>query len=95
MCSEMSGRRESQACSQGDDMLICRSLYRWAHGGSHSLFDDNGFSPTAYSTDMYLRVFREIFEKTSQSRHYRMMMHLPESDDVEVLCIPSDHYIPS
>ncbi|MGQ1799021.1 AAA family ATPase [Kocuria oceani] len=69
----------------GDDMLICRSLYLWANGGSHSLFDDNDFSPTAYSADMYLRVFREIFEKTNQSQHFRMMMHLPESDDVKAL----------
>lgn len=68
----------------GDDMLICRSLYLWAHGGSHSLFDDNDFSPSMYSTDMYLRVFREIFEKTDQIQHYRMMMQLPNSEDVAV-----------
>lgn len=76
------GQHDITSRFSGDDMLVCRSLYLWAHGGSHSLFDDNDFSPTTSSTDMYLRVFREIFEKTDQIQHYRMMMQTPESSSL-------------
>ncbi|MEE8870151.1 MAG: AAA family ATPase [Acidipropionibacterium acidipropionici] len=59
---------------RGQDQLVCRSLYMWANGGSHSIFDDTDYSPSEQSVDTYLRVFRQIFVETGQLPHYEMMM---------------------
>jgi wobble nucleotide-excising tRNase len=31
---------------QGDDQIICRSLFAWVNAGSHSIFDDLNYSPS-------------------------------------------------
>ncbi|WP_194421467.1 AAA family ATPase [Microbacterium abyssi] len=58
----------------GDDRLICHSLFMWANGGSHSIFDDNDHSPSMHSVETYLSVFERIFAETKQNQHYAMMM---------------------
>lgn len=58
----------------GQERLVCRSLYMWANGGSHSIFDDNDYSPSVQSVATYLKVFRQIFVETNQLPHYEMMM---------------------
>lgn len=59
---------------QGQEKLVCRSLYMWANGGSHSIFDDSDYSPSSQSVATYLKVFRQIFVETKQLPHYEMMM---------------------
>lgn len=58
----------------GDDRLICHSLFMWANGGSHSIFDDNDHSPSMHAVETYLSVFERIFTVTKQNQHYDMMM---------------------
>lgn len=59
---------------EGKDKLICNSLVSWVHAGSHHVHDALFVTPSDISTENYLRVFRQIFEKSDQSGHYRMMM---------------------
>lgn len=59
---------------EGDEQVICRSLFTWVNAGSHSIFDDLDYSPTPSTVEANLRVFRCIFEEHGQIGHYRMMM---------------------
>lgn len=62
---------------EGDEQVICRSLFTWVNAGSHSIFDDLDYSPTPSTVEANLRVFRRIFEEHGQIGHYRMMMGEP------------------
>lgn len=59
---------------EGDEQVICRSLFTWVNAGSHSIFDDLDYSPTPSTVESNLRVFRRIFEEHGQIGHYSMMM---------------------
>ncbi|HBD9447648.1 TPA: AAA family ATPase [Legionella pneumophila] len=59
---------------EGQSKLICKSLVSWIHDGSHSIPDDIYVSSDDASIDIYLSVFKEIFEKTKHIAHYKMMM---------------------
>ena len=61
----------------GADQTICRSLFAWVNAGSHSIFDDIDYSPTATTVEANLRVFRQIFREQNQEGHYLMMMGAP------------------
>lgn len=65
---------------EGDDQIICRSLFTWVNAGSHSIFDDLDYSPTPSTVEANLRVFRRIFEEQGQLGHYRMMMGEAETE---------------
>jgi wobble nucleotide-excising tRNase len=58
----------------GKDRLICKALFSWVNDGSHSAHDDLYVSIEEAAVDNYLRVFREIFNRTEQLPHYKMMM---------------------
>ncbi len=58
----------------GQEKLICRSLFSWINAGSHHALDDVYVTPSDTMVQNYLRVFRSIFEKTGHLRHYEMMM---------------------
>ena len=58
----------------GEDRLVCKSLFTWLHDGSHSLSDDLSLSTDDGMIDRYLSVFRDVFEKTDNIGHYDMMM---------------------
>jgi wobble nucleotide-excising tRNase len=58
----------------GGDKRICASLISWMHAGSHHANEDLYVSVEDATVDAYLRVFKEIFEKCDQTRHYEMMM---------------------
>jgi len=57
---------------EGQDKLICKSLFSWINAGSHSVFDDAHMTPIDPSR--YLDVFSAIFKKTGHEAHYEMMM---------------------
>ncbi|VII97951.1 hypothetical protein [Arthrobacter sp. DR-2P] len=60
---------------QDEQQAICRSLLSWANDGSHSsTFDTIDFSPTEVSVEIYLQVFEEIFTRSGNPGHYKMMM---------------------
>ena len=58
----------------GQDKLVCNSLFSWINDGSHSALDDLFVSTDPSLVDNYLDVFRAIFEKTGHLEHYKMMM---------------------
>lgn len=58
----------------GKDRLICNSLFSWVNDGSHSAHDDLYLSIEDSAVHAYLRVFREIFDRTGHLPHYKMMM---------------------
>jgi wobble nucleotide-excising tRNase len=59
---------------EGKDRLICKSLFSWINDGSHSAHDDLYLSIEDFAVEGYLRVFRQVFERTEHLPHYRMMM---------------------
>ena len=59
---------------EGKEKLICKSLFLWAHAGSHSVYDDPSYSPDESAVETYLGVFKKIFDKTGHIAHYEMMM---------------------
>ncbi len=59
---------------EGQEKLICRSLFSWVNEGSHSVHDDPHFSPDESVVETYLGVFKKIFEKTDHKAHYEMMI---------------------
>lgn len=65
---------------EGDEQVICRSLFTWVNAGSHSIFDDLDYSSSPSSVEVNLGVFRRIFEEHGQISHYRMMMGEPADD---------------
>lgn len=62
---------------EGNEQVICRSLFTWVNAGSHSIFDDLDYSSTPSTVEANLRVFRRIFEEQGQIGHYQMMMGEP------------------
>lgn len=66
------------AMFDGQERLICKSLFSWVNAGSHYAHDDVYVTPSDSMVQNYLKVFRAIFEKTGHLGHYRMMM----GDDV-------------
>lgn len=58
----------------GEEKLLCRSLFSWAHDGSHSAHDSLYWSIGDQMVQNYLSIFKQIFKKTNQITHYDMMM---------------------
>ncbi len=58
----------------GQERLICKSLFSWVNAGSHFAHDDLYITADDTMTEMYLRVFKDIFDKSDQIAHYNMMM---------------------
>jgi wobble nucleotide-excising tRNase len=58
----------------GHDKLACRALLSWVNDGSHSAHDDLYVSVDEGTIDLYLVVFRKIFENQGHIQHYNMMM---------------------
>lgn len=74
---------------EGKDRLICKSLFSWINDGSHSAHDDLYVSIEDSTVEGYLRVFREVFERTEHLAHYRMMMG--DAWEEEACPEPNDH----
>ncbi len=59
---------------EGNEKLIYRSLFSWLQEGSHYAHDDLYMTLDDASVDIYLKVFKAIFEKSGHGAHYDMMM---------------------
>lgn len=59
---------------EGKDKMICKSLFSWVNDGSHYAHDDLYVSIDDSMVDVYLKVFKAIFDKSGHSAHYKMMM---------------------
>lgn len=62
------------AMFEGNEKLICKSLFSWVNDGSHYAHDDLFVSIDDSMVETYFKVFRAIFEKSDHHAHYRMMM---------------------
>jgi wobble nucleotide-excising tRNase len=58
----------------GKDQIICNTLLSWINDGSHYAHDDLFISMDTGIVEIYLKVFKEIFEKSGHFAHYNMMM---------------------
>ena len=61
-----------------EEQTICLSLIYWINDGSHSIPDDLYIDSYTPSTEKYMSVFRQVFEKTGNIAHYNMMMGIPD-----------------
>jgi wobble nucleotide-excising tRNase len=59
---------------EGKEKFVCKSLFSWVNHGSHFAHDDL-FIADGATIEIYLKVFKEIFDKLDHGAHYRMMMH--------------------
>ncbi len=59
---------------QGQEKLICGSLFSWVNDGSHFANDDLFMSCDPGQVDRYLVVFQKIFEMSDHGGHFKMMM---------------------
>lgn len=71
---------------EGKEKFVCKSLFSWVNYGSHFAHDDLYIADGA-TVEIYLKVFKEIFDKLDHGAHYRMMMH--EDDQEETAEIPA------
>ncbi len=63
-------------CDQfdGQQKVMCRSLFAWVNDGSHFSQDDAFYSFDQASIETYMDIFKQVFVKTNQQAHYDMMM---------------------
>jgi len=59
---------------EGQEKMICASLFSWINDGSHFANDDLFMSCDPGQVDRYLTVFQRIFEENEHGGHYKMMM---------------------
>ncbi len=59
---------------EGVERMACKSLFSWVNDGSHWAHDDVFVTISDSMVEMYLDVFKSIFEKLGHSAHYQMMM---------------------
>lgn len=69
------------AMFEGEEKLVCKSLFSWVNDGSHSAYDDLYLSIDDSMVETYLEVFKAIFEKSGHLAHYRMMVGNERSGD--------------
>ncbi|MGE0257027.1 MAG: AAA family ATPase [Alphaproteobacteria bacterium] len=59
---------------EGKEKQVCASLFSWINDGSHAVHDDMYIAPDDAMVEVYLSVFRDVFEKAGHIGHYNMMM---------------------
>nr|WP_281242101.1 AAA family ATPase [Alkalibacterium gilvum] len=57
----------------GSDKLICASLVKWAHDGSHHYQDDLYMQHRSADNEKFLKVFEQIFINSGHKNHFKMM----------------------
>lgn len=77
------GKNEICALFDGQEKLICQSLFSWVNDGSHSVHDDLYINHGEQTNEAYLCVFRRIFENAGQLGHYNMMTGALDTHDDE------------
>jgi wobble nucleotide-excising tRNase len=83
------------AMFEGKEKIICKSLCSWVHDGSHYAHDDLYVSIDDSMVDVYLKVFRAIFDKSEHSAHYKMMMGEAFVDEPPVATAQGDDSLPT
>lgn len=69
----------------GEDKVKCKALCSWVHDGSHSVFDEDFYTPLDDTMiQEFLTVFRQIFQETDHISHYNMMMGIISEEKTAV-----------
>lgn len=63
---------------EGNERIVCHSLFSWMNDGSHSIDDDICYQATDAEIEVYKTVFEKIFEMSGHKAHYDMMMRSTE-----------------
>lgn len=63
---------------EGQQKVMCRSLFAWINDGSHFSHDDAFYTFDQASIATYLEIFKQVFAKNGQQAHYDMMMAGPQ-----------------
>jgi wobble nucleotide-excising tRNase len=58
----------------GEERLICQSLFSWVNDGSHHALDDLYVTQDQNVIQIYLDVFKRIFDEADHGSHYKMMI---------------------
>lgn len=61
-----------------EEKNVCESLLYWINDGSHTIYDDLHIDMNSDISDIFKRIFRDIFDKTGHIEHYNMMMGISE-----------------
>lgn len=61
-----------------EEKNVCESLLYWINDGSHTIYDDLHIDMHSDISDIFKRIFRDIFDKTGHIEHYNMMMGISE-----------------
>lgn len=61
---------------------ICRSLMCWINDGSHCISDDLHVEHQEVHNNIFLNVFKELFEKMGHIGHYNMMMGVEVNEEL-------------
>ncbi|WP_194442796.1 AAA family ATPase [Pseudoalteromonas simplex] len=66
---------------EGEERLICQSLFSWVNDGSHHAIDDLYVTQDIGVIDTYRKVFKKIFEASDHGAHYKMMTGVEGESD--------------
>jgi wobble nucleotide-excising tRNase len=58
----------------GEERLVCQSLFSWVNDGSHHALDDLYVTQDQNMIQTYLNVFKKIFDESEHGSHYKMMV---------------------
>jgi wobble nucleotide-excising tRNase len=62
---------------EGNDKIKCQALCSWVNDGSHSVFNDDHYTALDdTNVELYLQVFKQIFDQCGHIAHYNMMMDI-------------------
>lgn len=61
-----------------EEKKVCESLLYWINDGSHTIYDDLHIDMHSDISDIFKRIFRDVFDKTGHIEHYNMMMGISE-----------------
>lgn len=61
-----------------EEKNVCESLLYWINDGSHTIYDDFHIDTHSDISDIFKRIFRDVFDKTGHIEHYNMMMGISE-----------------
>ena len=66
----------------GEDKIKCKALCSWVNDGSHSVFDEDFYTPLDdIMVSKFLEIFKQIFYKSEQIAHYNMMMGITSEEE--------------
>lgn len=57
------------------ERFVYNALFKWSNEGSHEAVEDLHYTPSTLTQEIYLNVFRRVFQATRHEQHYNMMLY--------------------